>query len=536
MVKQGKRVCSLLLCFVVAAALIGVQPFFISGGRAAASTTAYTITAKDGPLKIYSTASSSGKVLGSVPKGKTLVSASRKKSGTSLYWYKITYNKHTGYVSGRYLQLQSTVLTYRIAKEAYTVSAVSVRPQPSSAAARTALLKKNTSIRILGWHTTAAAKKWGVIKYKGKTSYVSARCVKLGSLPAADSGSSDSSSSGSSQSGSSSDASGGTGSGSSSSQPVDFETYMKKQGFPDSYKPYLRKLHKAHPKWVFKAQNTGLKWSTVIAKEKTIGNNLVEPDSPSSYKSKSLRVYNPLTKKYRTFDGRWNQASDAIIKYYMDPRNFLNSSGIYQFMSHKYNSDYQNKSTIRSITSMNSSCFLDNSTNWSRLLKAGQTSHVNPNVLTAMIIQEQGWRGTSSLISGLYSGYRGYYNYFNIGAYCSGGMNAVQRGLWYASGEGRGRTSYGRPWDSRQKSMTGGACFYYSGYVSKKQYTYYTKKFNVCNGSSNVAEHEYMTNVEGACSEGRILSYAYRKKSSYASVFYIPVYKSMPAKKCTKPK
>src|SRR5699024_3529974 len=107
------------------------------------------------------------------------------------------------------------------------------------------------------------------------------------------------------------------------------------------------------------------------------------------------------------------------------------------------------------------------------IMNAGAQSGVNPYVLAAMILQEQGTAGTSPLISGTYSGYEGYYNYFNVEAYQSGSMSAIQRGLWYASQSG----SYGRPWNTVEKSILGGAQNYGENYVKAGQNTFYLKKF-----------------------------------------------------------
>ena len=90
------------------------------------------------------------------------------------------------------------------------------------------------------------------------------------------------------------------------------------------------------------------------------------------------------------------------------------------------------------------------------IMNAAKSSGVSPYVIAAMIIQEQGRNGTGNSISGNYAGYTGYYNYFNVGAYASDGMGAVQRGLWYASQSG----SYGRPWTTPESSIAGGAQFY----------------------------------------------------------------------------
>ena len=114
-------------------------------------------------------------------------------------------------------------------------------------------------------------------------------------------------------------------------------------------------------------------------------------------------------------------------------------------------------------------------------------------------------------------------------------MNAIQRGLWYAKGSGVGATSYYRPWNTRYKSIKGGAKFYAEDYVNNRQDSYYTKKFNVKNGLAKVGLHQYMTNVAGAASEGSLVKRAYSSSSSYPVVFEIPVFNSMPSSVCTLP-
>ncbi len=165
------------------------------------------------------------------------------------------------------------------------------------------------------------------------------------------------------------------------------------------------------------------------------------------------------------------------------------------------------------------------------IMNAGAQSGVNPYVLAAMIIQEQGTQGTGDSISGRVSGYTGYYNFFNIEAYRSGDMEATTRGLWYASQSG----SYGRPWNSVDKSITGGALYYGANYVKIGQDTFYLKKFNV--QGSNLYKHQYMTNVQGAASEGARLSEAYSTQLKQTSrlEFKIPVYLNMPDAACAKP-
>ena len=81
---------------------------------------------------------------------------------------------------------------------------------------------------------------------------------------------------------------------------------------------------------------------------------------------------------------------------------------------------------------------------------------MSPYHLASRILQEQGYDGHGSSISGTQSGYYGYYNYYNIGASPSAGSTAVQNGLRYAS---RTDESSLRPWNSRMKSIIGGAIF-----------------------------------------------------------------------------
>ncbi len=128
-------------------------------------------------------------------------------------------------------------------------------------------------------------------------------------------------------------------------------------------------------------------------------------------------------------------------------------------------------------------------------MNAGAQSGVSPYVLAAMILQEQGNNGTSPLISGSYSGYEGYYNFFNVEAYQSGSMSAIEMGLRYASQSG----SYGRPWNTVEKSIRGGAQNYGDNYVKAGQNTFYLKKFNV--QGANLYKHQYMSNIQGAASE-----------------------------------
>ena len=305
---------------------------------------------------------------------------------------------------------------------------------------------------------------------------------------------------------------------------AEFKAFLTNQGFPAAYITPLVTLHKAHPSWVFYADNTGVAWSDLLTKEKVAGRNLVEPNSSASYINQSNTT---------VYDGRWRQASDAVIAYYLDPRNFLTEKGIYQFLDQRSSVNPGTKTQVQTLVA-NNSCFMNTSGYITALLNAGKNSGVNPAVLASMVIGEQGWRGTSDLISGKNSTYPGIYNHFNVGAYTADGMTAILRGLWWAKGAGTGATSFGRPWNSIEKSLTGGALHYGSGYIDNNQVTYYTKKFNVMNGAAKVGSHQYYTNVDGAYTEGTLVKMAYTADDSNL-VFRIPVYSGMPASPCPAP-
>ena len=302
----------------------------------------------------------------------------------------------------------------------------------------------------------------------------------------------------------------------------EFEQYMINEGFPESYKPLLRAMHKAHPTWIFKAAHTGLDWNYVITKESKLGVNTVHLTSPDSFKSKEPNAKNP-DGSYKIYDsGGYIAASREAIEYYMDPRNSFDDT-FFQFLSNSYDANTQNLSGINSIVK---GTFLAKSfpeggyTSYADLLlNAGKRYGVNPFILASKLINEHGSDGDSGSISGKVKGYEGYYNYFNIGAYAHSGRTAIENGLIYAKEHG---------WDSREKSIMAGTEFFAKDYIKNNKTTAYFQKFNVMNGASAVATGQYMTALWGANSTGRTLGKGYASAYSSALTFEIPVYLNMP--------
>jgi len=158
------------------------------------------------------------------------------------------------------------------------------------------------------------------------------------------------------------------------------------------------------------------------------------------------------------------------------------------------------------------------------LCAAGKSAGVDPCVLAAAIIQEQGSKGTSSLISGTYTGYVGYYNFFNVGASGGNTTAVIVNGLKKAKELG---------WNSVPASIIGGAKFFKEEYINrynnsvKNQDTYYYQDFNVQNQSD--LWHQYAQAIHDANSKGSFLNKAYQTKKNYSLKFRIPVYLNMPS-------
>ena len=332
----------------------------------------------------------------------------------------------------------------------------------------------------------------------------------------------------------------GTASTTTTTSDSDFEAYLDEQGFPESYKAQLRTLHEAHPNWVFKAVQTGLDWSTVVANEVNKSGqikNLVECTSSSPhYNWRSTTVgYNISTDTWSAYDGTtWYAASDALVTYYLDPRVYLYEKYIFAFETLTYDSS-QTQSGVESILSgtfmYKTTATGSSSTYSSLILSAAKASGVSAYHIASRIKQEVG-STIGTVTSGTNSTYPGIYNFYNIGGNdTSTGSAALNALKWAATG-----TTYSRPWNTVYKSIYGGALYIGNNYILKGQNTLYTQKFNVTNTSS-LYSHQYMTNVQAASSEAAKVYTAYSNTGTLndAITFSIPVYENMPDSITSKP-
>ena len=315
------------------------------------------------------------------------------------------------------------------------------------------------------------------------------------------------------------------------------------QNFPDSYKPYLLEIQKNHPNWTFTALYTGLDWKYVIDNQNVFGKNLVPKSYSDAWKNTKAGQYNVEV------DAGWVDSSRQAVEYTMDPRNFLNDVRLFQFETLSYDPtistidgiekilygtefynrivEYKNSAGTNIVTNKKYSDLI---------LAAAITSGVSPYHLASRIKQEVGPFLSHNSISGTVSGYEGLYNFYNIGATSDPNYaQVIRNGLQYAK-DGKGanqatKDKYLIPWNTKERSITGGGIFIGSSYINVGQNSVYLQKFDVNDErSSTLFWHQYMTNVLAPYSESKIVYTGYSNSGLLNSPlsFIIPVYNNMP--------
>lgn len=390
-----------------------------------------------------------------------------------------------------------------------TADVLNVRSGAGTGYSKTGTVSYGDSLTILSETTDSSGAKWYKISCGNVTGYVSAAYVQL------------------------------TSSGSQGSSDADFESYMTKQGFPESYKPYLRTLHEQHPKWIFTAQKLGVDWNTALKEECVVGRNLVHSSALASWKSMEKGAYDFNGGYWYGLDGSWVAASKEIIMYYMDPRNFLNDTYIFMFENQSYDPSYQTESGVKTIladTFMSGSYTCPDTkkkyTYSQTFMDAAKKSGVSPYHLASRCRNEQGVNGAPQSL-GTVKGYENYFNFFDIQAYATSTMTAAEMGCKYAKTT---NPTYLLPWTNQYKSIVGGSIFLGTGYITKGQDTLYLQMFDMVDGGNGLYYHQYMTCVFGQANEAISLKNAYSQDIlNSAMEFKIPVYNNMPDKLCPKP-
>lgn len=291
--------------------------------------------------------------------------------------------------------------------------------------------------------------------------------------------------------------------------------------FPEDFKEPLRLLHSMYPNWKFVADKLSVTFDEALNAESVFPKKLVPASYPNSLKSMGKDAYNWTTHTWAQNAGNWVGASKELIAYFMDPRNFLNTTDIWMFATLSFDRTSQTREGVEAIVADTflANGFEDksdyNGSYIDIIMEAAAQSDVSPYMIASTIKQEQGTEGTSSLISGTYTGYQGYYNFFNFGASGSSEADVIKNGLTYAKNNG---------WTSRSKAIIGGAKKISGNYFSKGQNTYYYKNFDVKSGKFSF---QYAQNIYDSKNSSASLRKIYISQTDSALTFNIPIYKNM---------
>lgn len=203
-----------------------------------------------------------------------------------------------------------------------------------------------------------------------------------------------------------------------------FEAELDAQQFPESYKKYLRGLHVNYPSWKFLALNTGLEWETVITAE--MPKSCIEVSSGHG-----------TNEGCGNESANWSMASGDAVRYFMDPRNFLDKESIFMFEDLSSYSNVTESMVQRILTGtfMAGKSEPDNMNYATIFLNAGKNNGINPVYLASLSLQEVGTSGSMQTSGESFEWYglrfSSIYNFYNIGAT---GIFTARGGLVWASG------------------------------------------------------------------------------------------------------
>ena len=419
-------------------------------------------------------------------------------TGCDAKWYKVIYKEKTGYVCSTYVKfVNNTFSGMNTVDWTARVNAnnVSARKGAGTSYAIQDTLSLGVNVRIISTTTVndsnCSTGKWHKIQYYGnKIAYMCSKYV--------------------------------TSKSSVTANNEEYAATLRNEGFPDSYIPYLTYLHNKYPTWVFKAKNTNSNFSTAVSSEE--GKNLMQTTNNN---------YRISTKPAE--GSSWYKVNTGVIAFYMDPRNWLTKERIFMFEKLDYSNEFADKypDMIKSIFGTGK---LADDKYTVPMFNAGKTNKISPVHIASRIKQEVTANGSGSTSGGEFTWkgkkYKGYYNFFNIGAYevTIDGVkySAVTRGLAYAAKLVR---DTGSLWNKIDVSIKEGSAFLANGYINKGQGTLYYQKFNVSPDAyySNYT-HQYMTNVQAPATEGNSTYNSYKKSGilNEPIIFEIPVYKNMP--------
>ena len=326
-----------------------------------------------------------------------------------------------------------------------------------------------------------------------------------------------------------------------------YRAYLEEQGFPESYRPYLRALYAASGgKWTFVAYKTGLDWKEALENESTLGRALLYWSYDTAQRSTAPGAYDSSTGEWRQFESGWYAASRETVAYYMDPRSYLTDGTCIAFeklsggesVTHeqikkvladcvwatdeiidefikagsKEELEKQKQADIQRLRS-------EGKTDAANSLEKVTVTGVSPIFLAVKARGEIGTGATQNATGYPLSDGKKYYNFFNVGAY--GGRDPNYNGILYAQSKG---------WDTSYKALLGGAWFIFRNYIEDGQDTTFLQRFNFT--PLYTYSYQYATDITYAYLSGGWKIYQAYVENGLADselTFSVPVLENMPA-------
>ena len=124
-------------------------------------------------LNLRVEASTSSKIITTIPKGKTIEIVEKLNSG----WYKVNYNGKTGYVSSSYVSINGSTENKPsiVTEKGVTTANLNLRVKASTSSKIITTIPKGQTIEIVEKLNSG----WYKVNYNGKTGYVSSKYVRL---------------------------------------------------------------------------------------------------------------------------------------------------------------------------------------------------------------------------------------------------------------------------------------------------------------------------------------------------------------------
>ena len=213
-----------------------------------------------------------------------------------------------------------------------------------------------------------------------------------------------------------------------------------------------------------------------------------------------------LTANPTVFTSNTSPASYDDVKYYLNPQNFTDDYGLYQFLdlsgsngmdADKINSYLAAKGVLENMGDV--------------FINAAKKNNISEIYLAVHACLESG-NGSSQLATGVEVNGVTVYNMFGIGAVDS---DPVRGGAEYA---------YTQGWTTVEAAIEGGAEWISKNYVNSGQNTLYKMRWN----PDRPGTHQYATDVAWASKQAKTLKNMFSAFPGAKLTFEFPIYKNQP--------